>query len=152
MSDYIYFEAELAVHSFLLGIILMVSYDLLRLFRLLIPHHVLAVGAEDFLYWLYCAVLTFLLLFYANSGELRGYVIAGVFLGMILYDRLVSKNVFHFLKKGKLWFTIKAGRFTIKARKHEPCRKKTKGHISKEEGEDSHGTRPESADETKIEI
>ena len=35
MSDYIYLEAQLALHSFLLGLVLMISYDLLRLFRLL---------------------------------------------------------------------------------------------------------------------
>lgn len=116
MSDYIYLEAELAVHSFLLGIVLMVSYDLLRLFRLLIPHNPLFIGLEDFIYWVYCAVMTFLLLFYENSGVLRGYVIIGVFVGMILYDRIVSQPVFSILKNIKIWFTIKIKRFTIKVR------------------------------------
>lgn len=152
MSEYICFEIGLALHSFLLGILLMISYDLLRLFRFFIPHHVLAIGIEDLIYWLYSAVLTFLLLFYENSGVLRGYVIAGVFLGMILYDRLVSENVFRVLKKVKLWFTIKAERFTIKARKRESERKSSNERASKEKGENSHGTESESADETKIEI
>lgn len=155
MSDYIYFEAGLAVHSFLLGVILMISYDLLRLLRLFIPHHVLAVGVEDLLYWLYCAVLTFLLLFYENSGELRGYVIAGVFLGMLLYDRLVSLNMLRMVKKGKIWFTIKAERGTIKARKREIRNNRSNARASKEtkeKGENSHGTASKSADETEIEI
>lgn len=107
MSEYIYLEAELAVHSFLLGLVLMISYDLLRLFRLLIPHCNLAVGIEDFVYWIYCAIMTFRLLFLENSGVLRGYVIVGVFVGMILYDRIVSQTVFGVLKKIKRWFTIK---------------------------------------------
>lgn len=146
MSDYIYIEAELAVHSFLLGLVLMVSYDLLRLFRFFIPHHALAVDLEDLIYWVYCAILTFLLLFYENNGVLRGYVIAGVFGGMILYDQLVSKTMFKFLKKAKIWFTIKVRRFTIKTRKH-----KFRELETKEKG-DSHGTESKSTHETKIKI
>lgn len=127
MSDYIYLEAELAVHSFLLGIVLMVSYDLLRLFRLLIPHNPLFIGLEDFIYWVYCAVMTFLLLFYENSGVLRGYVIIGVFVGMIIYDRIVSQPVFSILKNIKIWFTIKIKRFTIKVRDRRR-RQKVRSH------------------------
>lgn len=107
MSRYIQLEAELALHSFLLGLILMSSYDLLRLFRLLIPHGKWWTGIEDFAYWIYCAIMTFLLLFYQNSGVLRGYVIAGVFLGMYLYDRIVSERVFGVLKNVRKWIKMK---------------------------------------------
>lgn len=115
MSLYILDEAELAVMSFLLGVILMVSYDLLRLFRLLVPHGNLWTGFEDFFYWIYCAVMTFSLLFWENSGILRGYVIVCVFLGMFLYDRIVSRNVFGLLKKLGRWITIK--RRSLKSRR-----------------------------------
>lgn len=107
MSPYIQDEAWLAVLSFLLGLILMVSYDLLRLFRLLVPHGHLWTGIEDFFFWVYCAVMTFYLLFMENSGVLRGYVIACVFSGMFLYDKIVSQNVFALLKKFGRWITIK---------------------------------------------
>ena len=127
MSDYIFLEAELAVHSFLLGLILMVSYDLLRLLRLLIPHNALAIGIEDFIYWIYCALMTFWLLFLENSGVLRAYVIIGVFIGMILYDRIVSQTVFGVLKKVKRWFTIKV-RGQIGKAKNRRQRKKVRTH------------------------
>ena len=107
MSDSLYLEMELAVHSFWLGIVLMASYDLLRLFRMLVPHKDLVIGVEDFLYWTYSALMTFRMLFYENSGVLRGYVIISIFVAMILYDRIVSQTVFGVLKKGKRWFTIK---------------------------------------------
>lgn len=68
MSLYIQDEAALALMSFLLGAVLMVSYDLLRLFRLLVPHGSLWTGLEDIFYWIYCAVMTFSLLFWENSG------------------------------------------------------------------------------------
>ena len=127
ISSYIYLEAQLAVHSFLLGVILMISYDLLRLFRLLIPHSLLIIGLEDFVYWIYCAVMTFWLLFQENNGALRSYVIVGVFVGMILYDRIVSRPIFSVLKKIKRWFTIKVKRFTIKVRDRRR-KKKVRSH------------------------
>ena len=117
MSLYIQEEAGLAVLSFVLGILLMISYDLLRLFRLLIPHGSLWTGLEDFFYWIYCAVMTFSLLFYENDGILRGYVIVSSFLGMFLYDRLVSQSVFAVLKNVGRWITMK--RRTMITRKKE---------------------------------
>ena len=117
MSLYIQEEAGLAVLSFVLGILLMISYDLLRLFRLLIPHGSLWTGLEDFFYWIYCAVMTFSLLFYENDGILRGYVIVSTFLGMFLYDRLVSQSVFAVLKNVGRMSTMK--RRTMITRKKE---------------------------------
>lgn len=117
MSSYIQVEAGLVVSSFLLGIVLMVSYDCLRLFRLLIPHGNFWIGIEDFAYWLYSAVMTFSLLFRENDGILRGYIIACVFLGMFLYDRIVSQSVFGLLKKVRRWITIKIRH--LKSRKRE---------------------------------
>ena len=136
MSDYIYLEAQLAGHSFFLGIVLMVSYDLLRLFRILVPHSSLGIGIEDFIYWIYCAWMTFLLLFQENSGVLRGYVIVSVFIGMILYDKIVSQPVFSLIKKAKRWFTIRFKRFTINVRDRQR-KKKVR----------SHGTEPQRENE-----
>ena len=107
MSEYIRLVAELAVSSLLLGLVLMISYDFLRLFRLLIPHGKWWTGLEDFVYWIYCAAMTFRLLFYQNSGILRGYVIGCVFLGMYLYDAIVSQSVFGVLKNIGRWITMK---------------------------------------------
>jgi hypothetical protein len=117
-------EAELVLHSFLLGIILMVSYDCLRFLRLLIRHGSLWTGLEDFGYWLYSAAMTFSLLFRENSGILRGYIIVCVFLGMLLYDRIVSQNVFVLLKNIGRWIKIKRQAWIIRRKegkhKREP--------------------------------
>ena len=107
MSEYIKLEAELALSSFLLGVVLMISYDFLRLFRMLIPHGMWWTGMEDLIYWIYCAAMTFRLLFYQNSGILRGYVIICVFLGMSLYDVIVSRSIFGVLKNIGRWITMK---------------------------------------------
>ena len=47
MSLYIQQEARLAGISFVLGLVLMGSYDLLRLFRFFVPHSDLWRGLED---------------------------------------------------------------------------------------------------------
>ena len=127
MSEVVFREMELMVHSFLLGVILMISYDLIRLFRLLIPHGTLSVGIEDFLYWLYCTAMVFRLLFAGTDGVVRGYVILSVFAAMILYDRIVSQTVLGLLKKVKIWFTIKVRRLitNVKIRRQ---RKKERSH------------------------
>ena len=61
--------------------------------------------------------MTFSLLFYENDGILRGYVIVSTFLGMFLYDRLVSQSVFAVLKNVGRWITMK--RRTMITRKKE---------------------------------
>lgn len=87
------------VLSLCLGAWLMVVYDCLRLFRLMVRHGSVLVGIEDFFYWIYAGLAVFMLLYEQNDGVLRAYVIAGVFGGMILYDRLVSRFFFLCLKK-----------------------------------------------------
>ena len=107
MSTYLAMEVRLVWMSFVLGCILMASYDLLIWFRFFVPHGLVWTGIEDFFYWICAAVMTFLLLFYENSGIVRAYVIACVFFGMIFYDKIISRNVFHLLKKLKKWYKIK---------------------------------------------
>lgn len=129
MSAYIQAEASLAVHSFLLGIVLMISYDLLRLCRLFVPHGNLWTGLEDLAYWSYSAIMTFSLLFRENSGVLRGYVIVCVFFGMFLYDRIVSRNLFGLLKNIVGWIRIKM--------------RHLKARIKKQKEERKHGSKPQ---------
>ena len=107
MSMQIRFEAWLRLLSLLVGCWLMLVYDLLRVLRLMIKHSSFVMGIEDFFYWIYAAVMTFLLLFYENSGIVRAYIIACVFFGMIFYDKIISRNVFQLLKKLKKWYKIK---------------------------------------------
>ncbi|MDW2800306.1 spore cortex biosynthesis protein YabQ [Clostridium boliviensis] len=98
MSVHIVYEVKLLLYSFLTGAGLMMTYDLLRIFRIFIPHSYVFTGIEDMIYWVYAALVTFSLLYEQNDGGLRGYVIAGIFLGMFLYDRLVSRFFLKSLK------------------------------------------------------
>lgn len=99
MSVHIVYEVKLLLYSFLTGAGLMMTYDLLRTFRILVPHSYILIGIEDMVFWVYAALSVFSLLYEQNDGGLRGYVIAGIFLGMFLYDRMISRFFLKFLKK-----------------------------------------------------
>ena len=78
MSGVIRYEAWLLMLSLATGGWLMLVYDTLRVFRLMIRHSAFAVGLEDFFYWIGAGVVTFNLLYQQNDGGLRAYVIGGV--------------------------------------------------------------------------
>ena len=99
MSVHIVYEVKLLLYSFLTGAGLMMTYDLLRVFRIFVPHSYVFVGIEDMVFWVYASLTTFSLLYEQNDGGLRGYVIVGVFLGMFLYDRTISRFFLKFLQK-----------------------------------------------------
>lgn len=99
MSSRIQYEVWLMLLSLATGAWLMLAYDTLRVFRLVVRHGFIWTGIEDFLYWLYAGLVTFILLFEQNDGVFRAYVIGGVFLGMIMYDRFISRIFFKVLKK-----------------------------------------------------
>ena len=123
MSTYLAMEVRLVWMSFVLGCILMASYDLLRWFRFFVPHGLVWTGIEDFFYWIGAGVVTFNLLYQQNDGGLRAYVIGGVLGGMILYDRLISRIFFKGLKKLGKKFTIKSGKNTRKVTGKEQTEK-----------------------------
>ena len=107
MSPGIQAEARLLMMSLATGAGLMALYDVLRVFRLLVHHGWLWIGAEDFLYWIFSGFATFYLLYRENDGALRLYVIGSVLLAMILYDRMFSVNFLKLLKKAGRCFKIK---------------------------------------------
>ena len=79
-------EARLLLHGIAVGVILMAVYDILRFLRMLIPHGSLAVGVEDFCYWIWSGFFTFLFLYRENDGA------------MLAYDRIISRNLRKVLK------------------------------------------------------
>jgi len=85
MSPDIVVELYFLFHSFLMGILITVLYDFLRILRRIIPHNILAVSLEDFLYWTACSLLIFYMLIQENNGVLRWFSVAGAMAGMFLY-------------------------------------------------------------------
>ena len=96
ISEGIHTELLLFMASVFMGAVLFLLYDIFRIFRRIVPHGVIWIGIEDFLYWIVCTVNIFLLLYWENDGMIRGFVIGGVILGMCLYFFLLSRFVIRF--------------------------------------------------------
>lgn len=68
-------------------------YDIFRVRRKTIKSGNILVYFEDFIYWIIVALVLFAVLYYSNEGEIRGYLIIGTVLGIILYTVLLSSIV-----------------------------------------------------------
>ena len=100
-------EMRLFGVSLTLGVWLMILYDILRVFRAVLPHGTLAVNLEDLVYFVYCGFQTFDMLYVYQNGTIRFYAIGAVGLGMILYERIVGRNLRNYLKKKCKSFRMK---------------------------------------------
>ena len=73
------------------GVWILALYDLIRIFRRLIPHGVWLIAVQDLLYWICTALLVFELLYRENDGAVRGYALFAVAAGMLVYYLLIGK-------------------------------------------------------------
>lgn len=93
VSEAIGHEAWFLAVSILVGMGLFFLYDILRIFRRIIPHGNLWIGAEDFLYWIICTGVVFVMLYRENDGMMRGFAFGGLIVGMFFYYLLFSRLV-----------------------------------------------------------
>lgn len=93
VSETIGQEAVILGISVLVGAGLFLFYDILRIFRRIVPHGTIWISVEDFLYWLVCTGTVFVMLYQENDGMVRGFALGGVVLGMLLYYALLSRFV-----------------------------------------------------------
>jgi spore cortex biosynthesis protein YabQ len=68
-------------------------YDIFRVRRKAIKSGNLIVYFEDFIYWIIVALVLFAVVYRSNEGEIRGYLILGVIIGITLYAFLLSRIV-----------------------------------------------------------
>lgn len=90
VSDTIAQEGSLLFISLGFGILLMLGYDILRIFRRIIKHGAILMAVEDAIYWIACALGIFAMLYQENDGLLRWFVLAGIALGMLMENSWIS--------------------------------------------------------------
>lgn len=83
-------ENVFLLHALLLGIFITFVYDLLRIFRRVVPHAAFFVSLEDIAFWIYCGAEVFLLMYHESDGSLRWFAVIGAMAGMFLYKKLIS--------------------------------------------------------------
>lgn len=75
------------------GMVVGFIYDLFRVSRKLIKTKNIIVYLEDIIFWLLVSLVIFAILFISNAGQIRGYAIVGIILGIILYAFMISHLV-----------------------------------------------------------
>ncbi len=90
-------ELKIFRDSFLVGVALIATYDIIRLFRRIITHGKIWAAIEDFFYWILSGSVVFLLVIQENKGKNRFYIFAGILLGASLFHRIIGKRVLKFL-------------------------------------------------------
>lgn len=86
-------QAHIFLYSVLSGMVIALIYDVFRIKRRVIKTGVLFVYIEDLLFWIMVAIFVFILVYYFNDGELRGYIFTGIITGVIIYMLLFSKII-----------------------------------------------------------
>jgi len=79
--------------SILTGCFIIFIYDLIRIFRRVVKHGIISIALEDFIYWISMAAIIFVMMYKENDGAIRGFAMAGIFLGMLVYSSSLSKFV-----------------------------------------------------------
>lgn len=87
MEKFIVEEALLMLDSLYIGLVIMAAYDILRLFRRIVRHKNIFVGLEDFLFWVIAGFVVFSLVYSENDGTLRWFIVVGVLIGGIIYEK-----------------------------------------------------------------
>ncbi|MGL5674878.1 MAG: spore cortex biosynthesis protein YabQ [Cellulosilyticaceae bacterium] len=85
MNEIVNTQTLLFIRAIEIGILFGMVYDLVRIFRKIIPHPNWLVQLEDSLYWLACMFIGFSILYIHNFAEIRLFVFLGMILGGILY-------------------------------------------------------------------
>ncbi len=90
MGDFIWKEIDLFIQSAYYGILLGLSYDVLRILRRILKHKNFLVYIEDYIFWVIWGIVIFALLFSHNDGVVRGYVFIAIIIGGFLYLKAFS--------------------------------------------------------------
>lgn len=83
-------ETRFFLVSLVWGILILMSYDMVRIVRNIISHKWIVVAFEDILFWIICAIFIFAMMYKMNNGIIRGFSIMGMTIGMLFYNQLCS--------------------------------------------------------------
>lgn len=94
MNDSLMLELHIFLTSIYGGIIVGLVYDLYKSLRYLSKPSKIITYIGDFLFWIIMSYIFFYTLVKINWGEIRGYILFGFFLGIIIYMIVFSKYIY----------------------------------------------------------
>lgn len=84
-------ELALLREALFMGAGMFAVYDLIRIFRRLLPHGILWISIEDLLYFAAAALWFFLRICKVNSGIIRFYILPAMGAGALVYYLLLGR-------------------------------------------------------------
>lgn len=98
------------LHALLMGIFITFVYDILRIFRRVIPHKAFFVSLEDLCFWIFCGAEVFLLMHRESNGTLRWFAVLGALAGMLLYKKLIGRFFVKYTSAALSWLLRAVGK------------------------------------------
>ncbi len=90
MSQVIQEQVYFMLTTVCCGMFFMCGYDLLRLWRFIIPHGPLWIWVEDLIYWSLLSIPVFVVFYQIIDGVFRWYGLIGMLAGGVLYESGIS--------------------------------------------------------------
>jgi spore cortex biosynthesis protein YabQ len=94
------------------GLFVGIMFDTYRILRGFNTPNKFITAISDLLFWIFAALVVFIFFLYTNNGDLRYYTFVGLFLGLFIYFKTISKPFGNILK-WIIYIIIKAFRMLI---------------------------------------
>lgn len=113
MGDLVNWELQYMAVVITTGIFLAVIYDCIRIFRRLIVHGVFWMSVEDILFWMFAGLVTFMVCFIEDAGNIRWFAVVGEILGAYMYNRTIGPFLVKYVSL-VLYFPVKVFKKALK--------------------------------------
>ena len=100
MGDFVITDALLFLDALICGMIIATVYDVLRIFRNIIPHYNIIINIEDFVFWNIAGIYLFAVMLSTNNGVIRGFFLMGAVMGAYVYKKSIGELLVQMLSKG----------------------------------------------------
>lgn len=102
-------QLTIFLFSAILGAVLGVIYDAIRVFNAVVKENLVRIFVQDVLYFIISAVITFMYMLVVNGGEIRVYIVVGEAVGWLIYRATLGKFIYKIVLK-VVEFAIKIAR------------------------------------------
>lgn len=100
MGEMVQGELSFAANSILMGLKIIIAYDILRVIRIFIRHNVFFENIEDFFFSIISGLFVFGMVYFCNDGIIRGFSLLLVVVTIWLYHMCISRFVINWINKG----------------------------------------------------
>lgn len=90
MGELVIWELQYIAVVITIGVFLAVCYDVIRIARRVVLHNVFWMSVEDIIFWMCAGIITFIVCFVEDAGNIRWFSLAGEILGAYMYCHTVS--------------------------------------------------------------